>query len=349
MMDNDQNNCPQGTGPGGRLCQARVGLGLGREEIAQRLHLSLRQVLALESDDYTNLPGPTYVRGYLRAYAHLVGLKSDPILAAYNALADVNKTYNLTSLAPKEEITSQHHQVKFATYAVVAILLGLALAWWQGRENGPEPSPAEPTAGQFTGAIDDGGVARTDVRVTQPVAGDTPVAPITPPAPTSPLQSTATAVHAPSAPKPKPVPPLAATTTRDDGSNGVEPIEANAGVISNEPPSAGPGPESNPDLHPETPNAPTVNANLALYADAESWMDVRDARGNKLLYGTVSAGRKIVLNGVVPLRVFLGNAAGVRAEFNGKPYDVNRHQRGLVARFTLGEELVQPGADAADR
>lgn len=341
MKDNDQNNCPQGTGPGSRLCQTRVGLGLSREEVAQRLHLSLRQVLALENDDYANLPGPTYVRGYLRAYAHLVGLKSDAILAAYNALAEGNKTYNLTSLAPKEEITSQHHQVKFATYAVVAILLGLALTWWQGRENGSEPSPADPAAGQFTGAADAGGVAQTDTRVMDPaLSDDVPEATITSPVPVPPPPPASAVVRTPPAPKPKPPAPALADT-----STGAAPLEANVEVISSE----RPGTESNPDLSPETPGIPVVSANLALYADAESWMDVRDARGNKLLYGTVSAGRKIVLNGEVPFRIFLGNAAGVRAEFNGKPYNVNRHQRGLVARFTLGEELVQPAADAADR
>ncbi len=329
-MDNDQNNCPQGTGPGSRLCQARVGLGLSREEVAQRLHLSLRQVLALESDDYANLPGPTYVRGYLRAYANLVGLKSDNILTAYSALAAGNKIHNLSSLAPKEEITSQHHHVKFATYAVVAILLGLALTWWQGRENGPEPSPAEPAAGQFTGAMDDGGAPQTDASVSEPaLPGDVPGAPVTAPVLVSPFQAIAPAlVREPAAPKPMPAPPPAVVTR----------------------PLASPEPIPEPSSDAAAPSdIPEVHANLTLYADAESWIDVRDAHGNKLLYETVSAGRRIVLDGVVPIRVFLGNAAGVRAEFNGKPYSVSRHQRGLVARFTLGEELVQPPADAVDR
>ncbi len=329
-MDNDQNNCPQGTGPGSRLCQARVGLGLSREEVAQRLHLSLRQVLALESDDYVNLPGPTYVRGYLRAYANLVGLKSDNILAAYNALADGNKIHNLSRLAPKEEITSQHHQVKFATYAVVAILLGLALTWWQGRENGPEPSPPESAAGQFIGAMDDGGAPQTDTSAGDPaLPGDVPGAPVTAPVLVPPSQPIAPApVREPPASKPMLASPPAAVT---------RPLASPESI-----------PEPSPDAAAPS-DIPEVHANLTLYADDESWMDVRDAHGNKLLYETVPAGRRIVLDGVVPIRIFLGNAAGVRAEFNGKPYNVNRHQRGLVARFTLGEELVQPSADPTDR
>ena len=324
-MDNDQNNCPEGTGPGSRLCQARVGLGWSRAEVAQRLHLSLHQILALENDDYAHLPGSTYVRGYLRAYANLVNLKSDNILAAYSVLTDGNKTCNLTSLAPKEEITSQHHHVKFATYAVVAILLGLALTWWQGRENGPDTASTEPNTEQFTGVVDDPGVPQTDASVPLPtLPGDAPETAATAPTLMPPPHAEVAPVPVRAAPVPK---PALATIARSAAS-----------------------PEPNTRLSTEPPSdVPEVRANLALHAEAESWMDVRDAHGNKLLYQTVPAGRSIVLDGALPMRVFLGNAAGVRAEFNGRPYDVNRHQRGLVARFTLGEELVPPAANAADR
>jgi cytoskeleton protein RodZ len=74
-----------------------------------------------------------------------------------------------------------------------------------------------------------------------------------------------------------------------------------------------------------------------LVVDQESWIDIRDARQVKLLYETVPAGRTVALEGVAPVSVFLGNAAGVRLEYNGRSFDVVRHKRGMVARFTLGE------------
>jgi cytoskeleton protein RodZ len=46
----------------------------------------------------------------------------------------------------------------------------------------------------------------------------------------------------------------------------------------------------------------------------------------------------VTLEGVAPLSVFLGNAAGVRLDYNGRAVDVARHKRGMMARFTLGEE-----------
>ena len=77
-----------------------------------------------------------------------------------------------------------------------------------------------------------------------------------------------------------------------------------------------------------------------LHAIQESWADIRDARDNKLLYENVPAGRSITIEGVAPFSVFLGNADGIRIEFNGQNYDISRYKRGQVARFTLGEAAV---------
>ena len=74
-----------------------------------------------------------------------------------------------------------------------------------------------------------------------------------------------------------------------------------------------------------------------MQAQSESWADVRDGHGNRLLYETISAGRTVAIEGVTPISVFLGNVNGVHVQFNGQPYDVSRHKRGEVARFTLGE------------
>jgi cytoskeleton protein RodZ len=86
------------------------------------------------------------------------------------------------------------------------------------------------------------------------------------------------------------------------------------------------------DIPPGVPRA-----RMVLHAIQESWADIRDARDNRLLYENVPAGRRISIEGVAPFSVFLGNADGVRVEFNGQDYDVSRHKRGQVARFTLGE------------
>jgi cytoskeleton protein RodZ len=58
------------------LSQAREAQSLTTADVARRLKLSVWQVEALESGQYQQLPGPIFVRGFIRNYARL--LKLDP-------------------------------------------------------------------------------------------------------------------------------------------------------------------------------------------------------------------------------------------------------------------------------
>ncbi|MCE7878057.1 MAG: helix-turn-helix domain-containing protein, partial [Betaproteobacteria bacterium PRO3] len=64
------------------LAQARGIAGLTVEDVASQLKLAPRQVVAIERDDFANLPGRTFVRGFVRNYARLVKLDVDDVLAA---------------------------------------------------------------------------------------------------------------------------------------------------------------------------------------------------------------------------------------------------------------------------
>lgn len=55
--------------PGIALRQARVAGGLSLDELAAKTCIPQRYLAALEADDYTRLPEPVYVRGYLRRCA----------------------------------------------------------------------------------------------------------------------------------------------------------------------------------------------------------------------------------------------------------------------------------------
>lgn len=66
---------------GQRLRVAREARGMSAADLAQTLKLSTRQVDALESDDWSKLPGYTIIRGFVRNYARVVGLAADELLA----------------------------------------------------------------------------------------------------------------------------------------------------------------------------------------------------------------------------------------------------------------------------
>ena len=290
-------------GPGAQLAQARADLHLAHEDVAAKLHLATRQIQALEQDDYSSLPGATYVRGYLKSYALLLGLSPEPILEAHARLTAAPVTPDFRTIAPQKEITSRHHQVRFVTYFMAAIVIGLAIAWWQGRDARPpnpllavrdnEPAVAAADALPGADAVSESAKPVETPAIPAPVGvaatGNKPPAPVTPPGPVA-------------ASTPVAVPQTA--------------VVAPASVAQ--------------------PAGPRIK--LVLHADQDSWADIRDARQTRLLYDTVPAGRSVTLEGVAPLSIFLGNAAGVRLDYNGQAVDIARYKRGMMARFTLGDE-----------
>lgn len=69
-------------GDGERLRKAREAAGLEVAEVARRLKMPVKVVEALENEDWGSLDAPVFVRGQLRSYARLLGLKIDEALPA---------------------------------------------------------------------------------------------------------------------------------------------------------------------------------------------------------------------------------------------------------------------------
>ena len=67
--------------PGAKLRAAREAAGLSLAEVATRTRIALRQLEAVERDDYAALPGIPYAVGFARAYARAVDLDEVAIAA----------------------------------------------------------------------------------------------------------------------------------------------------------------------------------------------------------------------------------------------------------------------------
>lgn len=120
---------------GQRLRQAREARGLNVQDIAARLHLSASVVATIENGAFEQLPAATYARGYMRAYANLVGLNPDSLLAAYDQYATQPPELNPFASTPQPQIKSTDLPVRMVTYAVIAIVVGLLGALlWQSHE-----------------------------------------------------------------------------------------------------------------------------------------------------------------------------------------------------------------------
>ena len=127
--------------PGEQLRNARQGYRWSVEDVAANLNLTVDMVRALESGDTEVLPGPTFVRGYLRAYARLMEIDESTVLAG----ADDAQGESIGSVVPllgKEAFkdkkgrqwlkfsTSQKKGRRKTVLISILILAGILAAWW---------------------------------------------------------------------------------------------------------------------------------------------------------------------------------------------------------------------------
>ena len=126
---------PEDGGSGAHLRRAREAAGLTVGNVADALLLQPQTIEAIEADSFDLLPAPTFVRGYLRGYARVVGLPAEPILDMYDRRgfepppldADVVGT-------PQTPISDT--AIRLVTYAVAALLVLLVGLWWHSQGYG---------------------------------------------------------------------------------------------------------------------------------------------------------------------------------------------------------------------
>ncbi|XID75414.1 helix-turn-helix domain-containing protein [Alkanindiges sp. WGS2144] len=72
--------------PGEYLRQLRLTQQRELSEVARELNMPERQLNALEADDYKSLPEPAFIKGYLRAYAKLLGTRADSLIQRFDEI-----------------------------------------------------------------------------------------------------------------------------------------------------------------------------------------------------------------------------------------------------------------------
>ena len=135
---------------GAVLTEARERLGLSIEEAALQLRLGSRQVQALENNDYASLPGVTFVRGFLRNYARLLGLDPESLLQALRSHTQESAQQSI-SLHSEKIALARRDKKSWLSYAIASVLVGLILGGWmaymdhrEGRAVNPGAKTIEP-------------------------------------------------------------------------------------------------------------------------------------------------------------------------------------------------------------
>jgi len=99
------------------LKSARTGKNLSISEVARDLRLDEKFILAIEGEDYTQLPVPAFVCGYIRNYAKLMGLQPEALIADYK------KGSKNEDMEPELKISKQKKLTKSSTNSIVFKLI----------------------------------------------------------------------------------------------------------------------------------------------------------------------------------------------------------------------------------
>jgi len=310
---------------------------LDTRKLADRIHLTVDTVEALERDDYSDMPARVFVRGYVKNYARTVNLPVDSILAQFDGLwpeEDASVRVNPSPrLAPDSKPVSRWHGAM--TWLILVVLLVLFLSWWQGyldryidqwgkqhMQRETSESVVAPPAGP----------SQDNARPSQPAAVATGSGEMKLPAIGQPINSSQTEAAPPvsePAEQPMPAPPatdksapaLATTPAAAMKTLPRKPDVAEPIAVAAEPPAA--------------VSAVAVAPEIVVRFSRDCWVDIRDSTRTFKLVGTMKKGTERKLEGKPPYKVVLGNAEAAEILIAGEPFDLAAHTVANVARFTL--------------
>jgi cytoskeleton protein RodZ len=86
---------------------------------------------------------------------------------------------------------------------------------------------------------------------------------------------------------------------------------------------------------PDAVTASAASGVLQFRASSQSWVEVVDARGQSLISRLLQPGENVGVDGSLPMRVKIGNAAVTQVVFRGQPVELASRTRDNVARFEL--------------
>ena len=322
-FDNSEAEIHEPAAFGQQLMLAREKAGLTLEEAARALNLKQEIVEAIEDSALDKLPPVTFVQGYVRSYARLLGLSEEKILREFEEEVPHERESELQPRPPSPDgANSQSPLVKLITGLVIvvalAVLLYAVFNYLSERTERSEQASHADSENAVTGLTSDmapeANVAEEEILAVElepePAADEQ-----------APAESAAETVT-PLAPETEPLP---------ENEVADEVVEA----IADDKPSV-----AVEEIMPVVEPKPITGGDkLNLSAEEESWAEIVDANDIRLFYGMIRPGRTLNLVGQAPFDVFLGNAPAVSLSLNSIAIDMTKYIRSNnIAQFKISVE-----------
>ncbi|WP_060511410.1 RodZ domain-containing protein [Pseudomonas sp. NBRC 111124] len=320
-----------GQNPGELLRQARESREWSQAEVARKLNLTVSSLNHVETGAFDKLPGHTFARGYIRAYAKLMDMDQASLVEAFDQYTGTHaKGSEVHSLGRIEEpVRLSHNIMRGVTLLLLVAVVGGSFIWWQdqGSMKGKDLAKMALEHVEVESADGTTQIHPLDEPEDQAVtAGQQPESAPLPleQAPAEAAAETAPATTA-SAPAPAPVQqaPVHAAAPAPAPAAPAAPVASVPAVAA---------------VEPAAPAAvPAGSAKVAIQFTADCWTQVSDGNGKVLFSAIKRKGDNLELNGKPPFAVRLGFARGAQVSYNGQAVDVAPFTSGETARLKLGQ------------
>lgn len=311
---------------GSVLANARKARNLTEDEISAHLKIPAHIVTAIEKNDIDVLPGATYTQGYIRTYAKFLEIPEDVLLQMYSRSVPHNMAAELKPRSSLPgEASSQSPLVKMLTISLIIagvfIIVYGSFQYYQEKAD-DMGSERESRDHQFTGTSLDAPTAqRVTIRQDARMSEDGELI----------LTGAETAA------------------TMDDAAELTIDIaveESNSSDSEQKTDEQTSGPEAGQrDEAVQTNIAAEVGQSLVgrdvveIYADQSTWLEVYDARKQRLFYNMLTEGNSKLLSGKAPFRISLGNAKTTQVSINNNEIDMSAYIRSNnTAIFTVSTD-----------
>jgi cytoskeleton protein RodZ len=119
---------PKVSGLGALLRNERENRGLSHEQLAQITRLRKHFLVAMENEEWQDLPPSVFVKGFIRSYAKALGLNENKLLDLYKSAVPDDVPLPTPIMEPKKS-----RRGVFLALALCLGALALALYIWMGR------------------------------------------------------------------------------------------------------------------------------------------------------------------------------------------------------------------------
>ena len=134
------------------LRDAREAMGLSQLQVAEELYLTPSYITKIDEDRVREIPKQAFVKGYLRAYARVVNLNGDQIVALYERLdidAIAPTSIRRVTEEPVGPITFTGPVLQTGIIGLAGLIFIILAVWYYS-----EPEVVPPATPEQTGSLD---------------------------------------------------------------------------------------------------------------------------------------------------------------------------------------------------